>query len=281
MMKLVALIFLSIFFTVSCAPRNRTQVHDIEHKSKLKEVIKNEEPISSLSPYFLVILVDAKNYNYRDAGAFLDSFCSVTSDRNFGHAWFVLQGIHAGKKVLVEGGHSGELGFRCPRYLDTIIEKAENNERDPIRYLHQPLEDGYFELGSGNHSPTFAIRIDIDEEAFLKMYNLVKGKGYLFSRYNLTDSQCTTFVVKLASIGGLTLDHEVEIPVPQKVFFRGRMLTLWHDERYSKLVVGTPEKLEKSMLEACQKGNAKPALRWYRTYQVRYECPTQIGQVLE
>jgi hypothetical protein len=65
---------------------------------------------------FLVILVDAKYLDYSSPEALLSTIAKHqdgTTERDIGHAWIVLNGIKEGKLgVVIEGGHSGELGLR-------------------------------------------------------------------------------------------------------------------------------------------------------------------------
>ena len=66
-----------------------------------------------------------------------------------GHAWIYLQGNVNGESIVIEGGHSGELGICQPKYFDGIMNYVEygyadsscgemcclRNEPNPVKYL--------------------------------------------------------------------------------------------------------------------------------------------------
>src|SRR5438445_2663557 len=103
-----------------------------------------------------------------------------------------------GKRVCIEGGHSGELGHAQPRYLEGVF--LNDKEPNPVRYLFTALQDGYFEKGPGRHKPTYAVRVELNQSRFLKIYEYMQPDRYPFTEYSLTENQCTTFVTKIAAL---------------------------------------------------------------------------------
>ena len=215
----------------------------------------SQDMLKAPSSFYLDICVDAKHFDYSHGAAFLRSYFD-RDDMSFGHAWMRLYGKKNETAVHIEGGHSGEISDFLPRYLDQLIAAAKRGERNPIQHLYTPRYDGYFESGNGGHTPTTVIRIAITEAQFDAMRDLVEKKRYPFSRYSLCDAQCTIFVVKLASLANLVLEHEVTMPVPQNIRFDGVDLRLWSDREYSTLTISTPDRLEESMLQAVREGKA-------------------------
>ena len=267
MYKVMYRVFLLLLLCSACHPASlKDDYHrQYQHLQSQREAKAQETPFLN-NDYFLVLLVDAKHLDYSDAKTLLSTVSKHpdgSRERDVGHAWIILCGIKDGKRVCIEGGHSGELGISHPRYLEGLF--LHRNDPNPVRYLFTALPDGYFEKGPGRHKPTFAVRVEINQKTFLKIYELMQPERYPFSEYSLTESQCTTFVVKMASLAGLELDHEVTIPVPPAMELEGQKITLWQDSRYQKLTVSTPDILEKSLLQATHAGKARVACRWYRT----------------
>jgi hypothetical protein len=211
-------------------------------------------------PYIL-FLVDAQNLDYSDAAAL---FCSIqkSPSKTVGHAWICLCKADG---TVIEGGHSGEVGLTEPRYLESLL--VHMNERNPARHLFKSLQDGYFEKGSGIHTPSYAIRLNISEEECEKICQLI-GQ-YHFSRYSLTDNQCVHLVARIAGVLGLKLSYEVSVPIPQQIEFEGELLTLWHDSEFNSITLATPDELQKSMKKAVLEGQAIAALDFYKSGRVK------------
>jgi hypothetical protein len=256
---------LLLFLLVSCHPCRFQQSYQKQyaHLEKLPDVAEGQ---FNHSDYSLLILVDAKHLDYSDAGTLVSTIAkhpNGSREQDIGHAWILLSGIKEGKRIVMEGGHSGELGVHAPRYLEGII--MNQHEPNPIRYLFSSLPDGYFEKGPGRHKPTYAIGLEITEEQFLAISDLIEKEKYNFSQYSLTENQCVTFVSKAAAIAGIELEHEVTVTVPQYVTLAGKKVKLWQDDKYKELVVSTPDRLEKSMMEQVAAGHVRPALHFYTT----------------
>lgn len=259
-----------VLFLVGCHPcaLNDSYHKQYSHLRVRKGTLKQETAFSPDCPYFVVLLVDAKHLDYSNPNALLSSVAKHpdgTRDRGVGHAWILLSGYRDGQKIVIEGGHSGELGLVCPRYLDRVFLATQESQKEPnpIRYLFSSLPDGYFEKGPGKHKPTYAIRIELSEAAFLKIYKLMQPDQYNYKDYSLTQNQCTTLVTKVAAIGGLLLDPELTMPIPASIDFKGKRIHLWQDPRYQSITLPTPDMLEKNMILAVVEGKVKPALRWY------------------
>lgn len=236
------------------------------HLDAKRETLKNDASFR-VDEYFLILLVDAKHLDYSDAKSLLSTIAKHPNgswERTVGHAWIVVGGIKEGRQVVIEGGHSGELGIVQPRYLEGVL--SAQHDLNPVRYLFSSLSDGYFEMGAGIHKPTYAIYKKLDQQTFLKIYDLIQPERYCFSNYSLTENQCTTFAVKIAALSGIILEHEVTIRIPQYIHtdFYGARLKMWEDPKYEWMTIPTPDILEKSMIAAVQKGHARTAMRCYR-----------------
>lgn len=263
---------LSIFFLIGCHPcRFQKEYQDqYVHLKNKDQTLALEKPFSQDSPYYLVVLVDARHLDYSNAENLLKTIQKHpdgSTSRDVGHVWIILSGIKDKKRVILEGGHSGELGISEPRYLESVIVAAREGkevEPNPARFLFRALHDGYFEVGPGIHTPTYAIRIDIDEETFLKILWMTEPHHYDFKEYSLTHNQCASFACKAAGLAGLDLSHDITVQIPQYIHFEGEELALWHDPQYSSISISTPDVVEKSLIQAVLEGRAKPALRWYQ-----------------
>lgn len=197
----------------------------------------------------------------------------------FGHAWVYLQGVLNGCYVAYEGGHSGELGRKEPTYFDGVMNyieygysrpaeargKPRRKELNPIKYLWSTLQDGFYQQGNGGHTPTYAAKVDITPSQFTEILKYMSD--YNYSRYNLKDHQCTTFVAKIAALIGLMLPCEVTVPINQRVKIGQWEYSLWNDSKYAALTVQSPDILERSLNELVQQGQASDVLCWYRLSQ--------------
>ncbi len=257
-----ALIFSILCLLTGCHPccvqdHYRTQYAHLEARDA---TLKQQASIPE-NEYSLTLLVDAKHLDYSNGDRLLSTIAKHPNGsrrRDVGHAWLVLSGVIDGKRMRLEGGHSGERAISEPRYLDSIL--LNQSEPNPVRILFTTRSDGYFESGSGGHKPTYAISIAITKEKFLTLYNWMTVPQYPFTQYSFTENQCTTFVVKAASIAGLTLASEAVVSIPPYVYLGGRRIRLWEDPCYSTITLHTPDLLEKSMIEAVLAGKAQVAL---------------------
>jgi len=216
-----------------------------------------EEPVFTNEGPYVVLLVDAQHLDYTNVETL---FYSIHSNprATVGHAWFYLSGNHG----VIEGGHSGELGITEPRYLESIFLYKE--EPNPVRHLFKSLNDGYFETGPGIHKPTYAIRVELSQMQYEMILRTIDPNCYPYARYSLTDNQCATLVAKVAALAGVPLEHEITIPIQQRVLLNDEELQLWDDPIYSSMTVSSPDVLEKSMQQAVLQKRAEPALAFYR-----------------
>jgi hypothetical protein len=262
----VRLLLFCVFAFTGCHPTcfRSEYISQYTHLEAGRATLALEEPFAR-DPYFLVLAVDAKHLDYSRADLLFSTIAkhpNGSRERDVGHAWVVLCGTHDGKRILIEGGHSGELGVAAPRYFDGVLLNAD--EPNPIRYLFTTLPDGYFEAGAGGHSPTYAIRLPLSCEQFETIYQFMQPENYSYSHYSLLESQCTSFVAKIAAMAGLDLNYETTINVPETLALAGREVRLWRDPKYKIMTIATPDILEKSMIDVALAGKAKPALAWYR-----------------
>ncbi|HEY4832538.1 MAG TPA: hypothetical protein VIH61_08280, partial [Waddliaceae bacterium] len=242
----------------------------------------------SPSPYFLIILVDARHLDYSDGCCLLRTLVKHpnggSKNSDVGHAWIYLQGIIDGNSVVLEGGHSGELGIYQPRYFEGIMNYFEYGyanpislqrqcpgyEPDPVKYLWEVQKDGFFQKGSGGHCPTFAVKFHISESQFMNILRFIEA--YDFSQFSLVGNQCCTFAAQIAELGGIALSHTITVPIQQKISMGRDCITLWNDSAYSAITLSSPDILEKSLIETVQAGNGEYALEWYKTLGYTSKC---------
>lgn len=249
--------FLLLILLVSCS----WKPNSVAYREFYKHL---EEPIAihqmQETDYYVVFFVDAPHLDYTDNCSLLRTIVRHPSNgsrrRDVGHAWISLHGIEDGKKIVVEGGHSGELGIAQPKYFDGIMDLIEEGDANPIKYLWATLHDGFFQEGAGMHRPTFAAKVGLTKEQFEKIMTFISPENYNYHEYSLTRSQCSTFVAQVALLAGLKLEHEVTIEIDETIIWTGRMLPLRCDEKYSLLTISTPDVLERSLMTAVGEGQA-------------------------
>lgn len=218
------------------------------------------------SDYFIVFLVDAPHLDYTGTKNLLQTIATHPNGSkrgDVGHAWIYLRGVVDGQPVFVEGGHSGECGIVQPKYFDGIMDYIEMGECNPVKYLWECQRDGFFQKGSGGHIPTFGAKFDITEEQFRRILEFMQPNNYGYTEYGLTCNQCCNFVARIADLIDFPLGFEIRFPVAKTLNFRGAKLTLWEDSRYSWITFGSPDVLEKSLVDAVKSGKAEYALSWY------------------
>lgn len=273
-------IILSIITSCSWRPQSLHYQEQYKHLSlQLKEKAISIEP----TEHFIIFLVDAKHLDYTNSQTFLKTFTKHPStgskECNVGHAWIYLKGVDKNNKsIVIEGGHSGELGVSKLRYVDGISLLAQNNNRDPISYLWEPLDDGFFQQGNGGHNPTFAVKINLTKQQFWDVYTFIHPKNYPYKEYSLTARQCASFITQIAALLDISIESEITLPINQYAYFLGQKIPLWTDPRYSEITFSSPDIIEKSLLELVSKGYAEPAKNWYlkKTGPVRESCIKKI-----
>jgi hypothetical protein len=217
------------------------------------------------SKYFLVILVNARHLDYTNNKSFFRTLAKHPSDgsknSDVGHAWIYLRGHIDGQLIEIEGGHSGETGFLQPKYFEGVMNNIDRGVCNPIQYLWAVQRDGFFQVGSGKHRPTFAAKVNLTEEQFWNLLCFITN--YPYSNYSLVGNQCSTFVAMAAAIASLEVDCKININIDNKIYFNREAFTLWEDPIYSTLPISTPDIIECSLMKAVQEGKAEPALEWY------------------
>lgn len=192
-----------------------------------------------LSEHTLVINVDAKHLDYSSNRAFL---LSVIKNRGyFGHAWIELYG----PSYKLVGGHSGECGILQPKYFDGIMDYNEMGDPNPIKYLWEDLNDGFFQKGSGGHKATYSINLALTKEQFNTIRVFIEN--YDFTPYSLRGKQCCSFVSEVAKLAGIHLEYKMKMSIQQSIWFRGYLVRFWEDPKYSIFHFGSPDVLEDSL----------------------------------
>lgn len=273
-------IFLPLLLTCGCstAPRSQEYCHMYAY---LKEPIPCS-PSFTPSDYFLVILTDARHLDYTTNFSFFKTLAKHPNGckhGDVGHTWIYLKGIKNNEHIYLEGGYSGESGQVQARYFDGIMNYIDfgyanptmedlqhpRYEDNPAKYLWEIQYDGFFQWGPGCHRPTYAAKIDITPEQFERIWTFINN--YPYQEYSLTNSQCSSFAVQVASMAGLDLDCKVDIPIASELRIGGQNLHFWSDPSYSVLTVSSPDIIERSLMEAVREGRAEYALKWYqKTY---------------
>jgi hypothetical protein len=231
--------------------------------------------------YYLILAIDARHLDYSNGKELLKTMVKHPSDgsknSDVGHAWILLHGIVDGKCVVVEGGHSGELGRRQPKYFEGVMnyidygysnpseeqKRCPRGEPNPIKHLWEAQKDGFFQEGSGGHKPTFAAKINLTKAQFESICTFIDPRHYDYSNYAITGNQCSSFAAYVAQLAGVELDFEVAIPIPQILSVNRRRYILWEDPQYSLITLSSPDILEKSLMEAVARGRAEYILPWY------------------
>lgn len=226
--------------------------------------------------YFLIFLVDAPHFDYSNNHSLLSTIAN-RKNRDVGHAWIYMQGIIDGAPMYIEGGHSGELGILQAKYFDGIMNYVAYgyanptpmqkyhpiHEPNPIKYLWATQHDGFFQNGNGGHRPTCAAKIAITPKQFQRILEFIQPENYDYRTYNLSRSQCSSFVAQVAALADFPIDYEVTMQIDQFLYFRGAKLKLWEDPQYAALRLPSPDIIEDSLKKAVQEGRAEDALAWY------------------
>ncbi|MCE2983417.1 MAG: hypothetical protein LW832_07615 [Parachlamydia sp.] len=253
MLRIIVLIFLA-----SCCPQSAAYRQLYAHLHQRGP--QSHSPMQE-SDYFLVILVNARHLDYSNTVSFFNTVAKHPKDGSrqgdLGHAWIFLKG----KNTVIEGGHSGERGVLQARYFDGIMDLNERGDPNPAKYLWQTLYDGYFEKGSGGHVPTYAAKVDLSEQQFEKILAFIRQ--YPFQDYALTGCQCSTFAAQIAALAGLKVLYKTHMELQPCVWYGNQWICLWKDPDYSTITFGTPDVIEKGLMEAVTEGRAQYALKWY------------------
>ncbi len=256
-----------ILFLSACSWHPRTE----SYRELYRDCASYPRPMTKMkeSDYFLVILVNARHLDYGNNRSLLCTLskhpADGTKNGDVGHTWIYLEGWKKDKRVCLEGGHSGDVGAVCPRYMEGVMQGVENGEENPVSYLWEAQTDGYFEYGGGGHTPTYAVKIDLTKQQFERILKYVEE--YDYSIYQIQQRQCSVFVTTLAAMGGLHLDHHLAFEIQPTVKFKGGQLPLRSSDEYQYVILSTPDELERSLAQAVAEGRAEYALEWYKRHK--------------
>ncbi len=214
------------------------------------------------TPYFLVLLVEARHLDYSCPTSFFKTLAKHPSDGSkngdVGHAWIYLHG----DSCIIEGGHSGELGYIQPRYMEGVFQEYECGNPNPISYLWESQYDGFFQSGSGHHWPTFAVKVDLSRDQYARILKFIQC--YDYSEYAITGNQCSSFVAQVAAFADLDLECEITIKVAPYLHFSRHEVSLWKNPVFSEITFSSPDILERSLMQAVADGKAEYAMSWYQ-----------------
>ena len=265
LIRLLSTFFFLLTLFSGCAHVNHTTVHSCY---PLTTPQQNDE-------HYLIIYVDAPRLDYTSNHTVLRSIAkhprNGSKAGDVGHAWIYLKGTLNLGPVVIEGGHSGELGIQQAKYFDGVMnyldygyhsptreqKKCPHYEPNPIKYLWATQKDGFFQNGSGGHTPSYGIKIRITPEQFNAIWNSIQPENYHYADYAITRNQCCSFVAQIATFAGLNLQYEKTIPIHPFLNFRGRRMQLWVDPQYASFTFGSPDVLEESLKKAVAEGKAE------------------------
>ena len=204
-------------------------------------------------PDQLTLLVCSRGFDTSSSKEFIKSYLNPKTPADVGHAWIHITGTLDDKKVNIEGGHSGERGTTEPKFFEGFINLTKTHP-NPICYLHKSLQDGFFQKGSGGFSPTYALRFKLSKKEIKSLLDFISPSNYYYTRYNLNDHQCTTFVKQVAAHLKIILEDQVTINLEPYLVAGDAKLLFYTDDQYSKIQIGLPDVLEKSLKTYQDKG---------------------------
>ena len=272
--KVVFFVFFLLLDSCTSIPQTETwksQYSHLEQSTPSNNYITEKE-------YYIIFLVAACHLDYLDNSELVSSLIRYgTRKGNIGHSWILLKGTRNGHPYFLEGGQSGQLGKRQPRFYEGINnyikygyanptqeqKKNPRNEPNPIKYLWEELDDGFFQEGSGGHKATYAAKIDLTEKQYEKIMEFISPDSYAYGYFSLVGNNCSSFVARVASMAGLNLEHMVTVKIDPLIVVDGKEYRLWVDPRYSKITFSTPDVIERSLMKAVSNGEAEYALKWY------------------
>lgn len=273
---LLPLLFVIFLLIQSCAHVPTTESWRQQYRH-LQQPFPQNQSITE-TDYYIIFLVAARHMDYWDTKELAKSLVRYGRGKgDIGHSWVYLKGIKDGRTFILEGGQSGQRGKTQPRFFEGVknyIEYGYANPTDsqkrspryepnPVKYLWDELNDGFYQKGSGGFRPTYAVKADLTKEKFDEILYYIDPKRYPFERFSLVDNQCSSFVARLASMAGLSLKHQVTVKFGPQLRVGNQQYRLWADPRYSQITFSTPDVLEHSLMKAVEKGEAEYALGWY------------------
>ena len=230
-------------------------------------------------PYYLVLLVHAAGLDYQDEKSLLRSLYKRSRFKGgfLGHSWVLLSGIENGRRRVVEVGLSPK-GEGSIQFFRGVLDLAEygyanpteeqrrhpRQEPNPISYLWRDHGNGYLQPASeARVRPTYAAKLDLDAAQYRAIRARLDPALPEHTRFQLTGRQCSSFVVELAALAGVSLPHQVTIPIPRRVEVGGRQVRLWTDPAYASMTLSSPDVLEQELRRLVTAGRAEDVLAWY------------------
>jgi hypothetical protein len=231
------------------------------------------------TPYYLVLLVHAAGLDYQDEKSLLRSLYKRSRFKGgfLGHSWVLLSGIENGRQRVVEVGLSPK-GEGSIQFFRGVLDLAEygyanpteeqrrhpRHEPDPISYLWRDHGNGYLQPASeARISPTYAAKLDLDAAQYRAIRERLDPALPDHERFQLTGRQCSSFLAEIAALAGVSLRHQVTIPIPRRVEVGGRQVRLWTDPAYASMTLSSPDVLEQELRRLVAAGGAEDVLAWY------------------
>ena len=231
------------------------------------------------TPHFLVLLVHASGLEYQNHASLLRSLYKRSQLKGgfLGHSWVLLSGIENGHRRVVEAGLSPK-GEGSIQFFRGVLDLAEygyvnpteeqkrhpRHEPDPISCLWREQGNGHLQPASeAGVRPTYAAKVDLDPEQYRRIKAQLDPDLPSHKSFQLTGRQCSSFLVELAALAGISLKHQVTIPVPREVQVNGQPVRLWTDPRYSSITFSSPDVVQEELKRLVASGRAEDALPWY------------------
>lgn len=231
------------------------------------------------TPYFLVLLVHATGLDYQDQASLLRSLYKRSRFKGgfLGHSWVLLSGVENGRRQVLEVGLSpkgedsvqffrGVLDLAEYGYVNPTAEQRRHprQEPNPISYLWRDQGNGYLQPASeARIRPTYAAKLDLDQEQYRAIKARLNPALPEQKRFQLTGRQCSSFLVEIAALAGVSLSHQLTIAVPQQIEVGGRAVRLWMDPAYASMTLSSPDVIQESLKRLVASGRAEDVLAWY------------------
>jgi hypothetical protein len=183
-----------------------------------------------------------------DADALRKNENQLFSKNSTGHSWLILES----PDHRVECGHTLRRYKRVSKYFAGIVRQARQGVRNPAAYVWTPLPDGYRHGKTLSLKPTFVAYFPLTRGVHHDIADYIDT--YDFSEFSLVDHECTHFVVGAARRAGIVVAYEIILNVPKRITLNGEEITLWHDEKYNRLPLASPDVLENSLRRLVQNG---------------------------
>jgi hypothetical protein len=278
--KIVLVSLLSlIMLSCAAAPVPKSELWQQQYQHLNYTIPENNH--FTRADYYIVFLVAARHLDYSDSHILFEAVSNIDNKlrrSRVGHSWIYLRGIKDSQVLIMEGGQSVGFGKLETGFIEGVVNLANYGyadptaaekqqyryEPNPIKYLWDERDDGFFQQGSGLLSPTFAAKVNLTKEQFEKVLIFMDPDNHSYKKFSLTGNQCSSFVAAVAELVGIELDHFVTINIPPEFDVNGNKYLLWTDPQYSKLTFSTPDILERSLIQLVVEGRAEYALDWYR-----------------